>query len=80
MGLFVMGEMRTCLVVKAGYKPEGRGFETLYYYRLQNKLGYIKKLSNPHLFRTLRKLPPSDLPYRFTETTQILTTVFKCYF
>jgi hypothetical protein len=40
----------------------------------------VTELSNPPAFRRLRKLPPSDLPYRFTENTQILTTVIKYYF
>jgi hypothetical protein len=31
------------------------------------------QLSNPPAFRRLRKLLPSDLPYRFTQNTQIVT-------
>jgi hypothetical protein len=40
----------------------------------------VTQLSNPPAFRRLKKLLPSDLPYRFSETTQILTIVFKYYF
>jgi hypothetical protein len=35
----------------------------------------VTKLSNPPAFRRLRKLLASDLPYRFTQNTQILTRI-----
>jgi hypothetical protein len=40
----------------------------------------VTQLSNPPAFRRLMKLLPSDLPYRFTQNTQIITIVFKYYF
>jgi hypothetical protein len=40
----------------------------------------VTQLSNSLTFRRLRKLLPSDLPYRFTENTWIITIVFKYYF
>jgi hypothetical protein len=40
----------------------------------------VTQLSNPPAFQRLRKLLPSDLPYKFTQSTYIITTVFKYYF
>jgi hypothetical protein len=37
----------------------------------------VTQLSNQPTFRRLRKLLPSDLPYRFTQNTEIITKVFK---
>jgi hypothetical protein len=39
----------------------------------------VTQFSNPPAFQRLRKLLPSNMPYRFTETTQLLTIVFKNY-
>jgi hypothetical protein len=49
----------------------------------KNKYTFYKKGSqmvHRHCVPETKETPASDQPYRFTETTQTLTTVFKYYF